>query len=605
MRTARHGRGGIIRWAALAAACLLIPPPGAAAAGDAGRAQEVPQAAAPDVIFVNARFLTLDDASSLAEAVAVTDGKVAAVGDGEAIRRLAGSRTRTVDLGGRTVLPGFYDNHVHIGTGRDPSIQSWGHIDSVDELLASVERRAREIGPDEWVRARLSTERLPEHVLPRREDLDAVAPDRPVALSRGHVWIVNSRALEEAGVTRDTPDPPGGHIDRDEEGDPNGLIRETPAQRKIEAVIPEWEPDPDTARENLRSSLASLLSHGITSVNVAGVRPDVAGWVQDVYDRWGDRLPRATLQIRIRPGFDEYDDLDEAVATEIGYIEGFRFRTGLGDERFKLGAIKMSIDGGMTGQSAWTREPYRERPDWTGTVRIPEEALYRVARRAHDLGWQLGIHSIGDAAVEAAVRVLDRILTENPRDDHRHYLHHWSVQPSDRTISTVLEREIIVSSQPNFTYSLAPYYSNALEGRRLATNNPQASLLERGVRMSYGSDGLPLGPFIGIYAAVTRRGVDGSVYGPDERVDLETALRLYTQGTAFMTFDEDTRGTIEVGKVADFVGIDEDIRSVAPERIKDIEPVFTIIAGDVVWSAEGTALREERSGSAPAGSDGS
>jgi predicted amidohydrolase YtcJ len=541
----------------------------------------------PDVVFVNGRIATMDGAGSRVEALAVLNGRILALGSSAEIRNIAGSNTRVVDLGGRTVLPGLYDNHVHLRTGSDPSIQSWTHITSAEELLLAVAHEVGHLGPGDWLQASLSTEGLPEQVLPRRADLDRVAPNNPVALQRGHVWIVNSAALGLAGINRNTPSPSGGSIDRDAQGEPDGIIRETPAQRLIAEAIPVWNPDPETARAALRASLLQFPPLGITSVNVAGVRPEYIGLLQDVYERWGNELPRTTVQVRISPGFDIYDDPRIGIEQELAYVEGFRFRTGMGDDMLKLGAIKMSIDGGMTGQAAWTRAPYRDRPDWQGVVRIPEDVLYAVGKRAHDLGWQLGIHAIGDAAVEQAVRVIDRILEEAPRDDHRHYIHHWTVQPSEETIRTAARRNIIVATQPNFTHALAPYYSNALEGDRLASNNPSASLIRAGVRLSYGSDGLPHGPFIGIYAAVTRRGIDGVQYGAEEAVDLDTAIRLYTMGSAFMTFDEAHRGTLEPGKLADFSVIDKDIFSVDPSEVLGIEAVATVVGGQVIWSADG------------------
>jgi len=541
----------------------------------------------PDVVFVNGKIITLDGAGRIVEAVAARDGRIVAVGTNREIRALAGQSTRVIDVQGRTVIPGFYDNHAHLGTGRDPSIQEWDHISSWEELAAALRARAREVPEGEWIQAHLSTERLPEQVLPTRRELDRVVPNHPVALHRMHVMLVNSLALEKAGITRDTPDPRGGRIDRDERGEPNGILREQPAHRLVERVIPEWQPDPESAEQTLRNQLRHLASLGITSVNVPGVRPHVLPRLQKVYERWGDELPRVTVQIRISPGFDMYDDPEEGIRTELGYIEGLRFYTGFGNDRIKLGAIKMSVDGGMTGQAAWLIDPYKHDPDFHGVVRIPPEVLYAVGRRAHDLGWQLGIHAIGDAAVQAAVDVLDRILTESPRDDHRHYLHHIEVKPPEATLDKMARHGIIAAMQPNFTYSLAPYVENALAQEKLGSVNPQKELIERGIRISFGSDGLPLGPLVGIYAAVTRKGINGVVYGPDQRIGVLDALRYYTLGSAYMTFDEDERGSIEVGKYADMTVLSGDILTIDPERILDLQALMTVVGGEVIYQADG------------------
>lgn len=558
-------------------------------------AKQVPEPFAPDVVYHNGKIVTLDARSSIVEALAVRDGRIVATGTNSDVKALKGANTKLVDLRGRTVLPGLYDNHVHLGVGRNPNVYDWMSVSSTEQLYSVLKDAVAKTPAGEWIQARLSTELMTEDLLPTRTDLDRIAPRNPVAIERMHVMLVNSLALQKAGITRKTPNPPGGMIDRDANGDPNGRVREGPAQKLIRAVIPKWEPDPEAARQVIRETLRGFVAQGLTSVNGGMMRPQYLHLVQDVYDRWGHELPRLTMQPRISPGYDTYDDLDEGIAKEIALIEGMSIRTGFGDDRFKMGAIKMSVDGGMTGQAAWLTESYKGRSGYYGVVRIPEEALYAVSKRAHDLGWQLGIHAIGDAAVESTVRVYDRILRESPRSDHRHYIHHWSINPSEETIRKTAELDVIVAIQPNFTHSLAAYYANATEGDKLQRNNPTASLLERDIRVSYGSDGLPLGPFVGIYGAVTRRATEfagptsGEVHGPTERVSVEQALRLYTQGTAYMTFDEADRGVLEPGKLADFIAIAEDIFSIDPERIRSIQPVLTVIGGQIVWTAEHAA----------------
>lgn len=540
---------------------------------------------APETLYHNGKIVTVNESFDIAEALMVRDGRIVAVGSDAELERLADSDTRMVDLNGQTVLPGFYDNHVHIGVGQDPSIQDWSHIETSEELIEALKERVREVPEGEWIQAGLSTERLTEQELPRKEALDEVAPNHPVALERMHVMIVNSMALEKAEITKETPEPSGGQIGRYSNGEPNGLLRETPAQRLVTRVIPDWTPDDSTARQNIRSDLAALPQLGITSLNIAGMQPHTLQWLQGAYERWQDELPRSTVQVRIRPGYDAYDDIDRAINEELALIEDLRFHTNFGDDQLKLGAIKMSIDGGMTGQAGWMLEPYEGRPDYHGTVRIPERALYQVGKKAHELGWQLGIHAIGDAAVQSAVDALDRILQESPRSDHRHFIHHIEVKPPEQTLETMADRNIIAAMQPNFTYSLASYYQAAMdEGERIETVNPQTSLLDKGIRMSFGSDGLPLGPLVGLYGAVVRRGEDGKVYGPDERVSIEQAIRFYTMESAFMNFEEQDRGSLEVGKLADMVVLSEDILTIDPERLLDVEVEKTIIGGEVVYS---------------------
>jgi predicted amidohydrolase YtcJ len=543
---------------------------------------------APDVIFTNAKFVTVNARFDIVEALAVRDGRIVAVGTANDVRRLASPATRIVDLGGKTVLPGFYNGHAHVGPGEeDTRILDWRAIDSREALLSNLRREVAERPAGDWILAALQNEKMPQERLPTRWHLDGVTPDNPVVLFRGHITVGNSLAMEKSGITRETTIAEGGAIDRNDAGEPIGWFREGAGQRAITAGVPPPPPLPDEkAHAGIRDQLTRLLSLGITSVNMPGVLPGALRWVQDVYARWGAELPRGTIQVRMRPGFDSYDDIEEGIAASIKEIEGLSFHTGFGNDRLKIGAIKMSIDGGFSSAAFWSLESYPSRPGYKGLQRIPEEALYRVGKRAHDLGWQLGIHAIGDAAVVMTTNVLARILEENPRADHRHHIHHLSVMPPEDTLKKIADLGIIVCSQPNFTYSLGPFNASpGLSPAKLQTNNPQRTLLRHGIRLAYGSDGMPLDPLTGIYAAVTRRGVDGKVYGPAEALTVQEAIRAYTAGTAYLTFDENGRGTLEVGKVADLVVLGEDILQVDPERIRTIPVLQTIVAGEVLYTA--------------------
>jgi len=209
-----------------------------------------------------------------------------------------------------------------------------------------------------------------------------------------------------------------------------------------------------------------------------------------------------------------------------------------------------------------------------------------------ELGWQVGIHAIGDGAVKMVVDVLARVKDENPQPDIRDFMHHVSVMPPEETIAKMAKYNIAVASQPNFTYSLGPYNASpALTPARLETNNPQATLINRGIRLSYGSDGMPYGPLVGIYAAVTRKGIDGKVYGAQEKVSVREAVRLYTQAPAWLTYDEKTRGSLEVGKVGDIVVLGQDILAIDPERIMDIPIEMTVVGGKALYVRPKGALQ--------------
>ena len=550
----------------------------------------------PDVIFTNADVYTGAQPDGLPSAVAVYDGRITFVGSDPDALALQGASTRVVDLAGAMLLPGLFDNHVHAGIGRGALMEWEGGLISeipvwvreartIEELQAAVAREADRLGPGEWITGALSREVWHNAILPTRADLDVGTTANPVLLTRGpHTTVLNSAALEMAGIDRTTTFPGGGHIGHDADGEPDGRLYDS--ARRLAAGVAPQPPASEASLDNLRSLLLQFASAGVTAVNIAGVRPDQLRHFQALYEREGENLPRATLQIRLRPGFDAFDDLDESVDVAIAELEGLGFVTGFGDDRLQIGAIKMSIDGGLSAPAYWSTEGYENRPDYTGAIRIPAEAFYPVARRAHELGWQLGIHTMGDGAVEMVVEQFDRILTEMPRENHRHYLHHVAVKPSDDVIATMAKHGIGVASQPAFTVGLGAFAVESLAGQREATMNPTKSLQDGGVWVSWGSDGAPYGPSVTLWTGITRKGWDGEVYGPQEAVDREEALRLHTVMPAYQTFQEDRLGTIEVGKLADFTVIGEDYFAMDEDRIRYLPVLQTIVGGNVIWSAD-------------------
>ncbi len=565
-----------------------------AAFGATACTQAPNSAVAPAAVFYNGKIATVNANFDMVEAVAVNEGRIVALGLNDDIQSLASDETQLVDLQGKTVLPGFYDNHVHLsfGSAPDPNALDLWEATTMDEVLTAIREKAAEVPQGEWIRGELAyttdiPHPFPENKAPTRWDLDQAAPDHPVMLVRGaHLTMVNSLGLREANITKDTK-APGGVIDLDAEGELTGKFREGPARKLITRAMPPTPPrDPETAKAELRRYLEGLLAVGITSVNAAGVvltSPDQWRWVQDTYDRWGEALPRLTVQARLSPGFDRFGDLETAVETTIRELESMPFHTGFGNDRLKVGAIKMSIDGAYSGPGSWLLPPYPSE-DYEAGIRIPEEAFYPVAKRGHELGWQLGIHCIGDGAIQMCVNSMEQILQESPRADARPYIHHYTVLPPEETLQKTAELGITVATQPNWVYSKMQFAPDIVSGERLETSQPQKSLLDQGIRVSYGSDGMPHGPMYGIYGAVTRKSSDGNVYGPGERVSLEQAIRGYTTETAYMTFDEEDRGSLEVGKLADMIVLAEDIFTVDSDRIKDIGIEQTIVGGEIVHS---------------------
>jgi len=555
-----------------------------------------------DLIYTNAKVVTVNAKGDIAEAVAVAGDKIVAVGKAADIAKLKTANTQVVDLGGKTMVPGFYDNHIHLGEPLMPwkyssmigELPEWlAEVKTVPQLLDAVAAQAAKTPKGGWISGEVSREEWPNSSLPTKADLDRAAPDHKVVIARGpHTLLVNSQALAAAGVTKDTK-PKGGEIVRDAKGEPTGKVTES-ARRiiwdampkdKLRGVLP-----PQEKMDQWTKLLRQLVSLGISSANVAGLRKEDFPMVEAIYKKYGDELPRLTTQFRVWPGYDRFDDPEEAVRVTVGEIEALNPRTIYTHPKLKMGALKMSIDGGMSAPVFWSTRGYENRPDFTGERRIPDANLYRVAKRAMELGWQVGIHTMGDGAVEMTVNELGRILEKMPAGDYRHYLHHVAVKPPEKTIDKMAKYQIGVASQPGFLLSLGSYADEALEPEREATQNPAASLMKRGIHVSFGSDAGPYGPISAIYAGVTRRSWNGTVKGRElEGVTVAEALKAHTLEAAYFTFDEKKVGSIEPGKAADFAVLSGDIMTMDEERIQDVKILRTIIGGKEVYN-KATAL---------------
>ena len=535
--------------------------------------QSVPvQAQEPvDLLLHNGKVFTADELLSTYSAVAVRDGRIVALGWDELTDRFRAART--IDLDGRLVLPGFIDTHIHM-RGNPPRWVDLAGLESLSELKARVTRKAEQLGAGEWITGYgWSEDELAEQRRPLRQDLDDAAPANPVILTRagGHSSVASSLALEAAGLTPDTETPPGGIIELDGRGRMNGILREG-AQGLVSRLVP--DPTPEELRVTFVENLRRLLSLGITSIIHAGV--DIAGYArwEAVYAEHAGELPRAAVQLRVPP--------DPARAIDM--LDRFGRRTGDGNEWLRVGPMKFFVDGGYTGAAAWTLEPYKGQPDYYGSGPLIDEAgLLEISRAAHERGWQMGFHTIGDAAIAMTVDAWARMLQDSPRADHRHYLNHFTVRPPAETMRKMATWNIHVAQQPNFTYTLEGRYAEHLDGERYATNNPLRSPMRHGVFVALGSDILPIGPMVGLQAAVTRQGMSGAVVGPGEALTMPEAIVGYTRLAAHLTFEEDEKGSLEVGKLADLVVLSQDLLAIDPARTMDTEVDLTVLGGRIVY----------------------
>ena len=538
------------------------------AAATGAQAQE-PEPA--DLLLHGGKVFTADALLSTYTAVAVRDGRIVGLGWDDLARRY--DAERTIDLAGRLVVPGFIDTHVHVSGDAERWVDLAG-LENLAELKARVTRKAERLGAGEWITGYgWSEDELAEQRRPLRWDLDDAAPANPVILTRAgaHSSVASSLALEAAGVTPDTETPPGGIIEVDDAGRMNGILREG-AQYLVSRLVP--DATPEELRASFVENLRGLLALGITSIIQAGV--DIAGYAEweTVYAAHAGELPRAAVQLRVPP------DPPRA----IDMLRRFGRRTGDGDEWLRVGAVKFFVDGGFSGAAAWTLEPYKGQPDYYGSGPLIDEAgLFLISRMAHEMGWQLGFHAIGDAAIKMTIDAWSRMLEAAPRADHRHFLNHFTVTPPAETMQRMADWNIHIAQQPNFTFTIDGRYAEHLAGERYQTNNPLRTPMRHGVVVALGSDILPFGPLVGLQAAVTRRGMSGAVVGPGEALTMPEALVGYTRVAAHLTFEEDEKGTIEVGKLADLVVLSQDLLTIDPERTTDTEVDLTVLGGRVVY----------------------
>ena len=520
-----------------------------------------------DLILTNGKVLTVDSEFSIRNTVVIDDGLIIETGDAGLTQKYKSQKI--VNLEGKVLMPGFNDSHTHI-RGRPQRYIELGKVTSILEIQELISNKVAAIGEGEWITGYgWSEDELDEGRRPVRRDLDAAAPNNPVILTRagGHSAVSNSMALDLSGVSLATPQPEGGVIERGEDGELNGIIRER--QELVGRLVP------DSTYEELIASLEinlnDLLRLGITSITDASKPPSQFAMWEELYKTAKLPLPRSQVQ------FQWFD---------VQGINEVKARVGEGTDFLKIGPIKVFADGGFTGPAAYTLEPYRNQGEYRGYLNMPPRELAAHLKEIHDAGWQMGIHAIGDAAIVMVVNILADALEDNPRQDHRHYLNHFSMRPPELTMELMAEHQIHITQQPNFTYTLEGRYVDNLDGWRLQHNNPLRSPMDYGLKVAISSDILPIGPMVGIYAAVTRKGMTGTIYGADEAITREEAIRAYTETGAYLNFEEDFKGTLEPGKFADMIVLSDDILTIADEEIMNIEILSTYVDGELVYFKE-------------------
>ena len=538
-----------------------------------------------DLILMNGKIVTVDDEFSIVEALAVKDGKFVAVGADQDVRLLRGETTEVIDLGGKMILPGIIDSHLHMVSSGNALSQincRTPPMNSIEDIMVAVQEKAAEAEPGEWILGRgWDQAKLIEHRDPTRWDLDKVAPDNPVCLTRtcGHVCVVNSKALEIASVSKDTPQPVGGNIVRDESGEPTGLLQEPPAYIMAKKHIP--APDLDSIARDIRLASNAFNEAGITSVIEAGIEPLEMRAYQKVKEE-GDLTVRVAMMLR-----GKLRSSEESVEESVERIKDFPMVTGYGDDLLKFLGLKLLIDGGIGGRTALLREHYEDEPDNFGILTMTEEDLQKRVDAGNLTGMMVGVHCAGGKAMDIVLKAFEETDKIRPIKGRRFALIH-AYQPSEENFEICRRLGIVVASQPSFLYYLGESYHENVGDERSRWLKPHRAWIDSGVLVASGTDSpvTPYMPFPSLWASIVRRTeVRGTQMGTEQCITREEAIRLYTINGAYHTFEEDIKGSIEPGKLADMIIIDRDILECPVDDIRDTRVLRTFLGGKTVFKA--------------------
>jgi len=543
-----------------------------------------------DVIFVNGDVYTSAANTPRVQAIAVRDGRILAVGSNDAVRKLKSGRTEVIDLAGRFVMPGFNDAHLHLaGGGFEKLNVNLVGTKSLEEMKQRIAERARTTADGEWVQGRgWDHTKWTEQKLPTRQDLDAVSGTRPAFFVRvdGHIGVANSAALKAAGVTRETKDPEGGQIDRDAEGEPTGILRES-AMELVRSKIP--LPTPSQRRRAIELALQDAAQNGVTSVQ------DNSEW--EDYLVYEELAREGKLTLRIT----EWLPFEAPLKT----LEQHRARRPQTDSLLHTGLLKAFMDGSLGSRTAALLQPYSDDPKNLGLPQIEQAELNQMARERVASRFQFGFHAIGDKAAQMALDAFseaqryarEKNIQPLATDGFRHRVEHAQVIAPEQ-FARFRELGVIASVQPNHLLTDMNWAGERVGAARAKHSYPWKEFLNNGVRLAFGTDYPvePITPFRGVYAAVTRKSEDGAKeYFPEQKLTIHEAIAAYTTGAAYTEFAESEKGSLAPGMLADFVVLDRDITKVEPGEILGTRVLRTVVGGKTVYQASETGEGEPQS----------
>jgi predicted amidohydrolase YtcJ len=547
--------------------------------------------ATADTIYYNGKIVSLWDSQPICEAVAIRGNRFLAVGSNADVLQTAGPQTKKVDLRGRTVLPGLIDSHTHpISAALSELDSPLPPFNSIADIQDYIRQQAARSRKDQVILVpKVFAPRLRELRYPTRYELDQAASDRPVLADNGYAGVVNSFLLDRLKITRDTAQPANGKIIKDSKGEPTGLILGAPqllADWRRERPVPQ-----STMVEALRRMQQSYNRVGITST--IDRAQDAQGFrVYQELHRKGWQTVRTSITYRISG--------QGTPAEARAEIERLPIVTGWGDDWLRVGSLKIVMDGGILIGTAYLREPYGNDtqvygyhdPAYRGVLAVPRENVFEIARAANELGWQMTAHVTGGGSLDVLLDAYEAADREHSIRDRRFSVTHGNF-PNEQAIARARKLGVVFDCQPMWHYLDAPVVRDVLGPERTAHFLPLRSLFDAGVVVAGGSDHMvrfdprtstnPYHPFYGMWMAITRQTVSGAIINPEQRVTREQALRMWTVNGAYLSFDEKSKGSIEVGKLADLIVITKDFLSCTEDEIKGIEVLLTVVDGKEVY----------------------
>jgi len=527
----------------------------------------------PSLAVVNARVWTGDRARPWADAIAVDGDRIAMVGSSAEVRKATATGTNVVDARGMMVVPGFIDAHIHflIGGFGLASVQL-RDAKTREEFVRRIAAYANGLPSGTWILNGDWDHEQWGGELPRRDWIDAVTPNNPVWINRldGHMALANSAALSAAGIDTSTRDVAGGTIVRDDSGAPTGILKDN-AQPLVGIAVP--SPTREQEDGALDAAMKFVASKGVTSVHHMGTWNDFA-----VFDR-ANQTGRLRTRVYAAVPIDTWERLRDTVASR-----------GRGDQWLRFGALKGFVDGSLGSHTAAMLEPFTDAPNDTGLFVNTPEDLYRWTSGADTAGLHMIVHAIGDRAIRTQLDIYERVERENgPRDRRFRIEHAQHVAPAD--IGRFAALGVIASMQPYHAIDDGRWAEKVIGHERGKGTYAFRSLLDAGAKLAFGSDWFvaPPTPLEGIYAAVTRRTLDDAHpdgWYPEQKIGIEDALRGYTSGSAYASFEENDKGTLARGKLADFVMIDRDLTAIPPATIREARIMMTVVGGQIVYRTE-------------------